>query len=137
MRVLGLQPEPVWKARYEQINDFEKILADNRVVLLKFFLHISKKEQAERFQARLDEPKARWKFSTGDLKMRERWDDFQDAYEDAINKCSTNHAPWHVVTADRKWYSNYRVAKTVVEALENLKMKWPEPKEDLSKIKIV
>jgi PPK2 family polyphosphate:nucleotide phosphotransferase len=136
VRVMKLQPERVWKARFDQINAFEKVLAENNVVLLKFFLHISKQEQAERLQSRLDDPKKNWKFETGDLKMREHWNDFQKAYEDVLNRCSTKHAPWHIVPANRKWFRDYAVAKTVVEALEHLELKWPKPKEDLSKIRI-
>ena len=136
VRVLGLQPKKVWRDRYEQINAFEKLLSNNRVVLLKFFLHISKAEQAERFRERLDNPTKRWKFSVADLKMRERWSDFQRAYEDAINRCSTKHAPWHIVPANRKWFRDYVVASTIVQALEQLHLKWPECKDDLSNVKI-
>jgi len=136
VRVLGLQPEKVWRDRYEQINAFEKLISDNRVVLLKFFLHISKEEQAERFRERLDNPTKHWKFSVADLKMRERWDDFQRAYEDAINQCSTKHAPWHIVPANRKWFRDYVVASAVVDALEQLNLKWPKCKDDLSDVKI-
>jgi len=136
VRVLGLQPKKVWRDRYEQINAFEKLLSDNRVVLLKFFLHISKEEQAERFRERLDNPTKHWKFSVADLKMRERWNEFQSAYEDAINHCSTKHAPWHIVPANRKWFRDYVVASTVVDALEQLNQKWPECKDDLSNVKI-
>jgi len=136
VRVLGLQPRKVWQARYDQINAFERILAVNHVILLKFFLHISKEEQAERLCERLNNPTKQWKFSVADLKMRERWNEFQKAYEDAINECTTQYAPWHIVPANRKWYRDYIVAKTVVEALEELKMKWPKPKDDLSKIKV-
>jgi len=136
VRVLGLQPGEVWRARYAQINAFEKLLADNRGVLLKFFLHISKEEQADRLRERVDNPTKHWKFSVADLKMRERWNEFHTAYEDAINQCSTKHAPWHIVPADRKWFRDYVVAKTVVDALERLKMKWPKAKEDLRGITI-
>jgi polyphosphate kinase 2 (PPK2 family) len=115
---------------------FEKLLADNRVVLLKFFLHISKAEQAERLRERLNNTTKHWKFSVADLKMRERWDDFQKAYEDAINQCSTRHAPWHIIPANRKWFRDYVVARTVVEALERLQMQWPAAKEDLSRVRI-
>src|SRR5207245_4373089 len=118
VRVLGLQPEKVWRDRYEQINAFEKLLSNNRVVLLKFFLHISKDEQAERFRERLDNPTKHWKFSVADLKMRERWDDFQRAYEDAINQCSTKHAPWHIVPANRKWCRDDVGASAVAEAVD-------------------
>jgi PPK2 family polyphosphate:nucleotide phosphotransferase len=136
VRVMNLQPEKVWKARYAQINAFEQMLVQNNVVLLKFFLHISRKEQAERLQARLDDPKKHWKFEIGDLEMRKRWDDFQKAYEDALNRCSTPAAPWHIVPADHKWFRDYVVAKTVVDTLEKLKMNWPRSTENLSKIKI-
>ncbi len=136
VRVLNLQPERVWRKRYEQINAFEKILVRNRVVVLKFFLHLSKEEQAERLKARLKDPSKNWKFSEGDLKIRDRWDEFQKAYEDVLNQCSGEHAPWHLVPADHKWYRDYVVAKTVVASLEELNMNWPAPQADLSRIKI-
>ncbi|MCL5098888.1 MAG: polyphosphate kinase 2 family protein [Candidatus Omnitrophica bacterium] len=136
VRVLNLQPPEVWKERFDQINAFEKFLADNRILLLKFFLHIGKSEQADRFKERLDDPSKNWKFSMDDLKMRAHWDAFQKAYEDVLNHCSTGHAPWHIVPSDRKWFRDYLVAKVVAKALEDLDMHWPKPKEDLSKIKI-
>jgi polyphosphate kinase 2 (PPK2 family) len=136
-RVMKLQPERVWRARYDQINAFEKHLAENRVILLKFFLHISKAEQAERLQSRLEDEHKNWKFESADLEMRKKWPQFQRAYEDALNCCSTNWAPWHIVPADRKWVRDHVVARTVVDALEKLKLKWPKPREDLSKFKIV
>jgi len=137
VRVMDLQPKEVWHARYEQINAFEKYLTENRIILLKFFLHISPEEQAERLKARLEDKRKNWKFEMGDLEMRARWSQFQKAYEDALNECSTPWAPWHLVPADRKWYRDYVIASTVVEALENLNLTWPKPREDLSKIKIV
>jgi len=136
VRVMKLQPRRVWQERYAQINAFEKILTDNNVILLKFFLHISKAEQAKRLQARLDDPAKNWKFELSDLKMRGHWKAFQQAYEDAINLCSTACAPWHIIPADHKWFRDYVIAKTVVEALEKLNMKWPRPKENLSTIRI-
>jgi|SRR6267378_4786954 PPK2 family polyphosphate:nucleotide phosphotransferase len=136
VRVLDLVPPKVWRKRYDQINAFEKHLAENNVVILKFFLHISKDEQAKRLQARIDDPKKRWKFQLEDLKMRACWDRFQKAYEDAINRCSTPYAPWHVIPANHKWYRNYIVAKIIVNALDSLNLKFPKPKEDLSKIRI-
>ena len=136
-RVLGIAPQGVWSKRYAQIVDFEKMLAANNVVLLKFFLHISKEEQAERFRSRLEEPHKRWKFASSDLETRGYWNEYMRAYEDAINETNHKVAPWHIVPADRKWYRDYVVGKTVVAAMERLKMKWPKPKEDLSKIKIV
>ena len=137
VRVMKLQPERVWRARYEQINAFEKHLLENRVILLKFFLHISKAEQAERLQERLSDKRKNWKFEATDLEMRARWAQFQGAYEDALNHCSTERAPWHIVPANRKWYRDYVLARTVVAALEKLKLRWPQPRADLSKIKIV
>jgi PPK2 family polyphosphate:nucleotide phosphotransferase len=136
VRVLGLKPKPVWKRRYTQINDFERLLAKNGVVILKFFLHISKKEQAKRLEDRLKDPAKNWKFSPDDLKMRLLWREFQEAYEDVINKCYGKHARWHVVPANHKWYRNYVVAKATVGALESLKMTWPKSPLDLSKVRI-
>jgi PPK2 family polyphosphate:nucleotide phosphotransferase len=136
VRVLKLKPEEVWSARYEQINAFEKYLVRNNVVVLKFFLHISKEEQAERLQARLDDPAKNWKFELNDIKSRALWNKYQEAYADVLNRCSTDYAPWHIVPANHKWYRDYVIARTVVKALEKLKMKWPKPKEDLSKIRI-
>ena len=137
VRVMKLQPERVWRARYDQINAFEKHLAENRVLLLKFFLHLSKAEQAERLKERLQDKRKNWKFESGHLAMRAKWPQFQRAYEDALNCCSTPWAPWHIVPADRKWCRDYVIACAVVEAMEKLKLKWPKPREDLSKIKIV
>ena len=137
VRVMKLQPERVWRARYDQINAFEKHLAENRVILLKFFLHISKEEQAERLKARLDDPRKNWKFEAGDLVMRAKWQQFHRAYEDVLNRCSTAWSPWHIVPANRKWYRDHVIARTVVDAMEKLKLKWPKPHETLAKIKIV
>lgn len=137
VRVMKLQPVPVWRARYDQINAFEKHLVSNGYVLLKFFLHISRQEQAERLNARLTDPRKNWKFQAEDLKMRAHWVKFQKAYEDAINYCSTHYAPWHIIPANRNWYRDYVIAKTVVTALEGMKLQWPKPREDLSKLKIV
>lgn len=136
VRVLNLQPKSVWEKRYDQINAFERILTENEVILLKFFLHISKEEQAERLRARLENPKKKWKFAVDDLEMRKRWNDFERAYEDAISRCSTSWAPWHIVPADNKWYRDYLISGVVVEALEKLKMSWPKPRLDPSKIVI-
>jgi PPK2 family polyphosphate:nucleotide phosphotransferase len=135
-RVMKLQPVHIWRGRYEQINAFEKHLTANRTVILKFFLHISRKEQAERLQARLEDPRKNWKFAPEDLKMRAQWGKFMKAYEDALNFCSTHYAPWHIIPANRKWYRDYVVAKTVVKTMEAMKLKWPQPRTDLSKIKI-
>jgi PPK2 family polyphosphate:nucleotide phosphotransferase len=136
-RVMEIVPREVWSQRYAQINAFEKILAANNVILLKFFLHISKEEQGNRFRARLKDPAKNWKFSRGDLGMRALWDKFMNAYEDAINECSTACCRWQVIPANHKWYRDYLVAQVVVSAIEELDLKWPHPKEDLSRIKII
>lgn len=137
VRVLKLQPPEIWKARYEQINDFEKTLVENRITVLKFFLHISKEEQAERLKARLADPRKNWKFDPEDLRMRAQWDKFTVAYEDAINHCSTKHAPWHIIPANHKWYRDYVISRIVVKAMEEMNLSWPKPKAELSRIKIV
>jgi PPK2 family polyphosphate:nucleotide phosphotransferase len=135
VRVHELVPAAVWKKRYDQINDFEKMLTENGVTILKFFLHISPEEQRERLQARLDDPTKRWKFQHGDLEERKLWDDYMKAYEDAISKTSTQWAPWTVVPANRKWLRNWIVAKCVTDALEGLGMQYPQP--DLDDVKVV
>ncbi len=132
VRVRGLVPERDWKKRYAQINDFERMLTETGTVVLKFFLHISKDEQRERLQARVDDPTKRWKFQHGDLAERKLWNDYQRAYEEALTNCSTVYAPWHVVPANQKWYRNYVISSIVVDALKRLKMKYPQP--DLSNI---
>lgn len=136
VRVHNLAPESVWGKRYDQINDFERLLAETGTTILKFFLHISRDEQKERLQARIDDPAKRWKFRKGDLVDRERWDDYRAAYEEALSRTSTEHAPWYVVPADKKWYRNLVVATILSETLEGLGMKQPEPVEDLSGIVI-
>jgi PPK2 family polyphosphate:nucleotide phosphotransferase len=133
-RVRQLVPEKVWRARYQQINDFERLLAENGTTILKFFLHISKEEQKERLQARLDDPAKRWKFRRGDLEDRALWDEYTAAYEEALARTSTEHAPWYVVPADRKWYRNLVIGTVLVEALEKLGISQPEPEEDLEGI---
>ena len=136
-RVLEIAPKMVWSQRYGQIVAFERMLSENNVLVLKFCLHLSKKEQAERLQERLANPRKNWKFSHDDLKTRQQWDDYVDAYEDMLNRTSHQHARWHLIPADRNWYRDHIVALTVVRAMEDLKMKWPKPKEDLSKIRVV
>jgi PPK2 family polyphosphate:nucleotide phosphotransferase len=135
-RVHQLVPEKVWKARYGQINDFERLLAESGTVILKFFLYIDRDEQKKRLQDRLDDPRKRWKFRLGDLDDRALWDDYVKAYEDALSKTSTDDAPWYVVPANKKWYRNLVVATVLVDALEKLDMKPPEPEEDLSHVVI-
>jgi PPK2 family polyphosphate:nucleotide phosphotransferase len=135
-RILKIVPRSEWEQRYEQIVDFERMLTRNHVVLLKFFLHISPEEQAERFRERLENPRKNWKFSPSDLTTRERWDEYRDAYEDVLSRTSSAFAPWHIVPADRNWYRDHVIARVTVEALESLKLTWPKPAADLSKIKV-
>jgi PPK2 family polyphosphate:nucleotide phosphotransferase len=126
-RVHGLVPPEEIEPRYRQINDFERMLTENGVTILKFMLHISKKEQGKRLQDRLDEPKSRWKFNPGDLEDRALWDEYQKAYEIMLERCSTSYAPWHVIPADRKWVRNAHVAAIVRAKLEAMDPRYPEP----------
>jgi PPK2 family polyphosphate:nucleotide phosphotransferase len=136
VRVHNLAPKDVWRARYDQINSFEKILVANGTVLLKFFLHISKEEQKKRLEARLCDPTKQWKFSEVDVRERAYWDDYMTAYEDAINKCSTEWAPWHIIPANKKWYRDFLVGEFIVETLKRLDMKYPQLKIDPARVKI-
>lgn len=136
VRVHGLVPKDVWQQRYDQINAFERLLAANGTAIVKFFLHISKEEQKKRLQARLDDREKLWKFSPGDLPERERWAEYQQAYEDAINRTSTEWAPWYVVPANHKWYRDVVVSRTLVQVLEGLDMHYPEPDFDPDSIVI-
>ena len=131
VRVHQLVPEEIWSKRYAQINDFERLLAEEGTTILKFFLHISKEEQRERLQARLDDPNKHWKFSLGDLKERKLWPEYQKAYQDVLSKTSTDWAPWYIVPADRKWYRNLVIASVIVDALQKLEMSYPKPEENL------
>ncbi len=134
VRVKSLVDAAVWERRYAEINDFERLLVNNGTRILKFYLHISKDEQKERLQSRLDEPEKHWKFRAGDLEDRSRWDDFQAAYEDAINRCSKPEAPWYVVPANRKWYRNVVVAKTIADTLEGMNPQFPAEEPGLDKV---
>jgi len=136
VRVHGLVPEEVWRRRYEEINAFERLLSGSGTTILKVFLHISKDEQKQRLQARLDEPEKLWKFSKGDLAERARWSDYQEAYTDALSRCSTENAPWFVVPADSKWYRNWAVSSIVRRALEGMDPRPPKSEIDPSKIHI-
>jgi PPK2 family polyphosphate:nucleotide phosphotransferase len=137
VRVHDLAPKGVWSKRYDHINDFERMLVDEGTTVLKFFLHIDLDEQKERLQARLDEPNKRWKFNPADLEERKLWPKYVKAYEDAISKTSTDWAPWYVVPANRKWYRNLVVGTVIIETLEDLNMRYPEPEFDPAEIKIV
>ena len=136
VRVHGLVPEKVWKKRYDHINEFERLLANEGTTILKFFLHIDKDEQKQRLQARLDEPDKHWKFSLGDLEERKLWNQYMAAYEDVLNKTSTPWAPWYVIPANRKWYRDLVISTILVNTLKKLDMKYPEPKDDLSNVVI-
>lgn len=136
VRVKELAPPEVWKPRYDQIVDFERLLSQTGTTILKFFLHIDEDEQKERLQARLDDPTKRWKFRKGDLDDRKLWKKFTEAYEEALSRTSTDGAPWYVVPANKKWYRNLVVATILVETLEKLDMRYPEPEEDLDDIVI-
>lgn len=124
-----------WEQRYEQINNFEKHLAQNGTVVLKFFLNISKEEQKERLLARLQEEDKNWKFSSDDLKARAQWDEYHEAYEDMLNKTSTDYAPWFVIPADKKFFARVAIGEIIVEKLKSLDLKYPtgETKEQLAK----
>jgi PPK2 family polyphosphate:nucleotide phosphotransferase len=133
VRVHNLVPKQAWLKRYEQINAFEKVLAENGVTILKFFLHISKDEQKKRLQERLDDPSKHWKVSSADFEERKFWDDYTKAYEDALSRCSTPWAPWYIIPANRKWFRNLAVADILVSTLEDMDMQFPKSKLDLSK----
>ncbi len=135
VRVHNLFPKSVWSLRYDRINDFEKGLVEHDTHILKFYLHISKEEQLTRFKERLDDPAKQWKISEADYKERDFWNDYVAAYEDALSRCSTDHAPWFVIPADHKWFRNLAVARIVLEHLENLNMKLPAVKVDLEHIR--
>ena len=130
-RVKEIVPDPVWRRRYAQINEFERTLASEGTTILKFLLHISKEEQAQRFGDRLKEKHKWWKFNPSDLEERRRWDDYQAAFEDAVRECSTPWAPWYVIPADSKWYRNLQVAQVVRKALEAMDLQYPRPSPDL------
>lgn len=130
VRVHELVPKRVWSKRYDQINDFERMLTDTGTTIVKFFLSIDRDEQRERFQARYDDPAKRWKFSMGDLAERRRWDDYQAAFEDALTKTSTEVAPWYVIPANRKWFRDLAVASVLADTIAALRPAYPQP-EDL------
>lgn len=135
VRVHKLVPKEVWSQRYSMINEFEKNLVDNGTQIIKFFLHISPEEQLRRFKQRLDDPARHWKISETDYSERELWDDYTKAYEDALRETSTKHAPWYVIPANHKWFRNLAVSRIVVETLESLEMKFPEPSVNIEEIK--
>ena len=135
-RLHNMVPEVVWQQRYEQINQFEAMLASEGTTIVKFFLHISKDEQAQRLQDRLDEKNKHWKFNPADLEERDRWDEYQSAFEDLLERCSTTVAPWYIVPADRKWYRNCVISDILVQTLERMNLKYPPAVEGIEKYKI-
>lgn len=136
VRVHNLVPEQVWSQRYQQINDFERMLVESGTVVLKFFLHISKDEQKERLESRINDPTKHWKITEADIRERAYWDDYMRAYEVALQKCSTDWAPWHIIPANKKWYRDLVITECIVETLEKLDMKYPEPTIDVTKLRV-
>jgi len=125
----------IWKQRYEQINNFEKYLYENGIIIIKFFLHVSKEEQKERFLKRIEDPSKNWKFSIGDIEERKYWNDYQKAYQEAISATSKRYAPWYVIPADKKWFMRLAVSEILVKEMKKLKPEYPKlQKEHLSKL---
>ena len=127
VRVHDFVPESRWSRRYAHIRNFEQMLADEGTTIVKFFLHISKDEQRERLQARIDEPQKNWKFSFGDIEERKHWDEYQEAFRVMLEETSTDDAPWYVIPADRKWFRNLLISEVLVQTLRDLDMDWPDP----------
>jgi PPK2 family polyphosphate:nucleotide phosphotransferase len=136
VRVHNLAPQKIWSRRYDQINQFEDMLSQNNVKILKFFLHISKDEQEKRFMERIDDPDKRWKISEADFTERKYWDEYTKAYEAAIERCSTSDAPWLIIPSNKKWFRNLAVSHIIAEALEEMHLKFPPPSIDMKKIKL-
>ena len=136
VRVHNLVPKSLWSARYEQINNFERMLVENDIHVIKFFLHISRKEQHKRLEERLNDPTKSWKADPADFKESKFWDEYTKAYDDALTHCSTKHAPWYVIPANKKWFRNLAISEIMVSELARLKMKFPEPRYDISKLRV-
>src|SRR5438128_8143880 len=135
-RVHNLAPEKVWSKRYDQINDFERLIAtENNTTILKFFLHISKDEQLARFKKRLDDPARQWKISESDYKERDYWDDYIEAFEDVLTKTSTKHAPWFIIPSNHKWFRNLSISQIIARTMEEMDMKMPQPTVNLAEIR--
>ena len=135
-RVRNLVAKPVWKNRYQQINDFERMLAESGTLILKFFLHISKDEQKKRLLAREQDRDKAWKLSAGDWRERELWADYQRAYEDALGNCSTRWAPWHIIPANNKWFRNLAIADTLARTLRPYRKQWEKSLSRLAEKKL-
>ncbi|TKB26705.1 polyphosphate kinase 2 family protein [Desulfopila sp. IMCC35006] len=134
-RVHNMVPKDIWSRRYEHINDFERMLYENGTHILKFYLHIDPEEQLKRFKQRIDDPTRHWKISDGDYAERPYWDAYTEAFEDALSKCSTRHAPWFIIPANHKWFRNLAISRIVADTLDSLDMKFPEPTVDIAEIK--
>lgn len=124
--VQNLFPKAIWSRRYEQINQFEKHLAENNVKIVKLFLHISKQEQKERLMERLSHPSKRWKVNDEDFEKRKKWNEYMKAYEEVIRRCSTHYAPWYIIPADKKWFRNWIIASIITNALQEMKVRYPK-----------
>jgi len=135
VRVHDLVPKKIWSERYGQINDFERMLSDSGVHIVKFLLYISKDEQEKRFRERIDDKQKNWKFSPADLKEREYWDQYIEAYEDMLRKCSKHNAPWYVIPANNKWFRNLAVSQILCDTLESMDLKFPKATAGLKGIK--
>jgi len=135
VRVHKLVPKEVWSKRYDQINEFESILAANGTRIVKFFLHISKDEQKQRLLQRIDDPDRNWKLSEADFHERKFWDDYTNAYEHVLTKCSTTDAPWFIIPANKKWFRNLAVSHIIAETLEDMDPQFPPPTVNVSKLK--
>jgi PPK2 family polyphosphate:nucleotide phosphotransferase len=135
VRVHNLVPRKVWSKRYDQINNFERFHVENGTRILKFFLHISKEEQLQRFEERLDDPAKRWKITEADYTERERWDDYMRAYDDALARCSTEGAPWFVIPSNHKWFRDLAISEIIVSVMESMSIQLPQPTVDIEEIR--
>ncbi len=136
VRVHNIVPQEVWSRRYEQINQFERILHENNIRILKFFLHVSKDEQKKRFELRIHDKNRQWKISESDFKERKFWSEYSEAYEDALTRCGTPEVPWYIIPANKKWFRNLAVSHIIAETLEDMHMKFPPPSVDIRKLKL-
>jgi polyphosphate kinase 2 (PPK2 family) len=135
-RVHGLVPKKIWSKRYDQINEFEQLIAtENNTTILKFFLHISKDEQLARFKKRLDDPTRQWKISKSDYKEREYWSDYVKAFEDVLTRTSTDHAPWFIIPSNHKWFRDLAISQIIVRQMEAMGMRFPKPTVNLAEIR--
>ncbi len=135
VRVHDYEPKEINKTRYEQINDFERLLTSNNTHILKFFLHISKDTQLQRFKDRIDDPLKHWKVAAGDFAERQKWDNYMAAFEDMVNKCSKENAPWFVIPADKKWFRDLAISQILVDYMEGMNIELPQTDEDIEAIK--